>query len=166
MRRPLRGAAGDAAAIVDRLRGTAGVVGLQGAQVDQLPVPVQERPGRVILVLRSANDVAALPGVMTPTEVTSAVRLGVTIAKFFPAAAAGGTATLRAMSAVFPSVGFVPTGGVTQANLSDYLTTPGVVACGGSWLADRETIAGQDLATITDRTRQAVATVEATRSGP
>jgi 2-dehydro-3-deoxyphosphogluconate aldolase/(4S)-4-hydroxy-2-oxoglutarate aldolase len=60
--------------------------------------------------------------------------------KFFPAGINGGAKAIRALSAPFPQVGFVPTGGVGPGNLSEYLDVPSVVACGGSWLVDRKLV--------------------------
>jgi hypothetical protein len=58
--------------------------------------------------------------------------------KFFPASALGGTGFLRAVSATYRDVGFIPTGGVSPANLREYLDLPCVVACGGSWIVDAD----------------------------
>lgn len=74
------------------------------------------------------------PGVATPTEIERARELGVGTVKVFPVAQLGGPAFLRAVSATYPDVAFLPTGGVTAENLADYLAVPSVVACGGSWL--------------------------------
>lgn len=81
--------------------------------------------------------VPVLPGVCTPTEIQTALGLGLDTVKFFPAEAFGGVATLRALGAVFPMVRFVPTGGIAAANLAAYLALPQVAACGGSWIVDR-----------------------------
>jgi 2-dehydro-3-deoxyphosphogluconate aldolase/(4S)-4-hydroxy-2-oxoglutarate aldolase len=75
-----------------------------------------------------------IPGAATPTEIDRARLLGCDVIKIFPASVVGGPAFLRSVSAVFPEVRFVPTGGVTEENLADYLTVPAVLACGGTWL--------------------------------
>ncbi len=87
----------------------------------------------VIEVARNAR-LQVFPGIATPTELQLAWNLGVDIVKFFPAGLNGGTAMLKAMSAVFRGVQFMPTGGVSASNLADYLAVPAVLACGGSWL--------------------------------
>jgi 2-dehydro-3-deoxyphosphogluconate aldolase/(4S)-4-hydroxy-2-oxoglutarate aldolase len=74
------------------------------------------------------------PGVATPSEIETARGLGLGAVKVFPAAAVGGPAFLRAVSATYPDVRFIPTGGITLANLRDYLGVPSVLAVGGSWL--------------------------------
>ena len=113
-----------------------------------------------------SRDVPVLPGVMTPTELGAALGLGLDIVKFFPAGIAGGTAAIRSLATVVPDVGFVPTGGVSEENLTDYLAAPGVVACGGSWLADRTLAARRDFATIEDKARRARSVVERSRPSP
>lgn len=80
------------------------------------------------------------PGVATPTEIERARSLGLSLVKVFPAAQLGGPGFLRAVSAVYPDVGLMPTGGVTVKNLGEYLAVPAVVACGGSWLVRPELV--------------------------
>jgi 2-dehydro-3-deoxyphosphogluconate aldolase/(4S)-4-hydroxy-2-oxoglutarate aldolase len=75
-----------------------------------------------------------IPGAATPTEIARARSLGCDLIKIFPAATLGGPAFIRAVSAVFPDVRFIPTGGVTSENLDDYLALPSVLACAGTWL--------------------------------
>ncbi len=84
--------------------------------------------------------VAIVPGAVTPTEIERALASGVRLVKFFPAEAAGGTRYLRAVTAPYRAVRFVPTGGVTLGNLAEYLAVPSVTACGGTWIAPSETI--------------------------
>ncbi len=74
------------------------------------------------------------PGVATPTEIEAARARGCRILKVFPAELLGGTAFLRAVTEIYPDVRFIPTGGVTPANLAAYLALECVVAVGGSWL--------------------------------
>ncbi|MGB5739185.1 MAG: bifunctional 4-hydroxy-2-oxoglutarate aldolase/2-dehydro-3-deoxy-phosphogluconate aldolase, partial [Woeseia sp.] len=87
----------------------------------------------VIAVARK-HDVPILPGIATATELQRAYNLGLEIVKFFPASIAGGIPALKALSSVFRSMRFMPTGGITPDNLADYLAIPAVLACGGSWL--------------------------------
>jgi 2-dehydro-3-deoxyphosphogluconate aldolase / (4S)-4-hydroxy-2-oxoglutarate aldolase len=96
------------------------------------------------------------PGVATPTEIDRACALGHRTLKVFPAAALGGPAFLRAVSAVYPDVGFIPTGGIEARDLADYLAVPAVLAVGGSWLAKPD-LASEEI------TRRARAAVEASR---
>lgn len=108
------------------------------------------------------HDVPVAPGVMTPNEVASAAAHGLGVVKFFPAAAAGGPAALKALAPVFPDLRFMPTGGIGIEDLSDYLRLPMVAACGGSWPAPRRLIDAGDFATIQ---QLAAATVTAVRAG-
>jgi 2-dehydro-3-deoxyphosphogluconate aldolase/(4S)-4-hydroxy-2-oxoglutarate aldolase len=78
--------------------------------------------------------VAVIPGVLTPTEIEAALGRGIDLVKLFPAEVAGGTRYLAAVSAPYRSVRFVPTGGVSPANLAAYRALPSVTACGGSWI--------------------------------
>lgn len=73
-------------------------------------------------------------GVVTPTEIMKALSLGLTTLKFFPASDFGGLKTIKALCAAFPQVKFMPTGGVNEGNLAEYLAFPKIVACGGSWM--------------------------------
>jgi 2-dehydro-3-deoxyphosphogluconate aldolase/(4S)-4-hydroxy-2-oxoglutarate aldolase len=99
------------------------------------------------------------PGVMTPSEVEQALELGCKLLKFFPAGTAGGPAMLKALAGPYAHTGvrFIPTGGITAANLADYLKLPIVAAVGGSWMVDKSLIAAGQWADITRLTQAAVA---------
>ena len=112
-----------------------------------------------------AHNVLIMPGVMTPTDVSLAVKKGVRLLKFFPAAAAGGPDALKAISAPFMGVKFVPTGGISADNLGKFLQMPMVQACGGSWLVKKQLIDTGSFSEITRLTREAVAIVHRVRSG-
>ena len=97
------------------------------------------------------------PGVATASEAQNAWNMGLRSLKFFPASLAGGPAMLKAMGSVFKDVRFMPTGGVSAANLADYLALPNVLACGGSWLTPKSAIAEGKYQIITDLAADAVA---------
>jgi 2-dehydro-3-deoxyphosphogluconate aldolase/(4S)-4-hydroxy-2-oxoglutarate aldolase len=78
------------------------------------------------------------PGVATPSEIETARALGRTTLKLFPAAQVGGVGFLRAVSATYPDVRFLPTGGIGADTVADYLAVPSVLAVGGSWLVRPE----------------------------
>ncbi|MDR1964373.1 MAG: bifunctional 4-hydroxy-2-oxoglutarate aldolase/2-dehydro-3-deoxy-phosphogluconate aldolase [Planctomycetaceae bacterium] len=84
-----------------------------------------------------------IPGVCTPSEIESALAMNFTVLKFFPAGAMGGIPMLKALSAPYAHTGvrFLPTGGVSESNLADYLALPTVLACGGTWIASKNDIA-------------------------
>jgi 2-dehydro-3-deoxyphosphogluconate aldolase / (4S)-4-hydroxy-2-oxoglutarate aldolase len=110
--------------------------------------------------LHAAAAAAALPwlpGVATASEILLAQEAGHALLKFFPAEAAGGTRALRAFAAVFPEVGFCPTGGITAENLRSYLELPNVVCVGGTWLAPPALMAGQQWSKIQELAAQAAA---------
>lgn len=116
----------------------------------------------VVTVAREAG-LAFSPGVMTPSEVEGALSLGCDLLKFFPAGAAGGTAMLKALSGPYAHTGvrFIPTGGISAANMGEYLALPVVAAIGGSWMVDPKLIAARDWAVITRLTREALAAAKA-----
>ena len=100
-----------------------------------------------------------VPGVCTPTDVEAALACGCKILKFFPAGAMGGLDMLKSLIAPYGHTGvqFMPTGGVSPANLGEYLATKGVIACGGTWIATKDDIAGGTWDLIAARCREAVA---------
>ncbi len=80
---------------------------------------------------------------------------GWTTLKFFPAAAAGGTAALANLAPVFPDVAFCPTGGLTHTTAPEYLACRNVVAVGGTWMMPKDLVASGDWAAITRLARVA-----------
>ena len=84
--------------------------------------------------------IPVIPGISSPTDIEAALARDIELVKFFPAEAAGGLPFLRAVAAPYRRVSFMPTGGITPANLPDYLTQPFVAACGGSWIATEQAI--------------------------
>ena len=75
-----------------------------------------------------------LPGCVTPMEIGAALELGITTIKFFPAQVYGGLKAIKALSAPFPQVKFVPTGGVGEDNLAEFLACDKIAFVGGSWM--------------------------------
>ncbi len=100
-----------------------------------------------------------IPGVATATEVQCALDEGVTTMKLFPAAVLGGPEMVRALSAPFPDVRFVPTGGITSVSAPGYLALTSVEAVGGSWIVAPDVL--PDFARVTDLALQARAMAEA-----
>ena len=96
------------------------------------------------------------PGTMTAGEVQRAYALGLREVKFFPASLAGGVPMLKALSSVFREMRFMPTGGVSAANLSDFLALPSVLACGGRWLTPKDAVEAGNYDTITNLASEAV----------
>ena len=107
--------------------------------------------------------IPVIPGVMTPTDINAAINRKLNVLKFFPAEAAGGIKTLKAISGPYGNIKFVPTGGITLGNLEEYLSLPNVVACGGSWLVKKDQISSGEFDTIESLVREAVQLVERIR---
>lgn len=101
------------------------------------------------------HEAVMVPGVATATEINAALQLGVTLMKFFPAEHLGGVRTLRALHGPYPDVRFLPTGGITDANLGQYLELSYVVACGGSWIVEGSGSVSGSVAGLKEITRRA-----------
>lgn len=107
----------------------------------------------------AAQHLPIIPGVATASELMTALDLGYTFVKFFPAEQLGGTRAIHSLAAPFTAahVRLVPTGGITADNLPDYLSEPSVAAVGGSWIASRAAIGNRDFRGIRDRAAAAIA---------
>lgn len=101
------------------------------------------------------NGIAVYPGCVTPTEIMAAMRHGLNVVKFFPANIYGGLTGMKALSAPFGGLRFIPTGGVAAANLKEYIDAPFVCAVGGSWLCPRKDIAKGDFSKVEALCREA-----------
>jgi 2-dehydro-3-deoxyphosphogluconate aldolase/(4S)-4-hydroxy-2-oxoglutarate aldolase len=123
-------------------------------------------PGLYVPVVEYAKSarLPVFPGVATASEAQNAWNMGLRSLKFFPASLAGGPAMLKALGSVFKDVSFMPTGGVSAANLADYLALPKVLACGGSWLTPKSAIAEGNYQIITDLAAEAVAIAKSVRA--
>ncbi|MEP6766029.1 MAG: bifunctional 4-hydroxy-2-oxoglutarate aldolase/2-dehydro-3-deoxy-phosphogluconate aldolase [Gemmatimonadaceae bacterium] len=108
-----------------------------------------------------ARSIAIFPGVVTPTEIETAMRFGLHIVKFFPAEPAGGVRYLQAVSAAYGNMEFIPTGGLKRASMATYLATGCVVACGGSWMAPDAWLSAGDFARIERETKDTMMEVSA-----
>jgi 2-dehydro-3-deoxyphosphogluconate aldolase / (4S)-4-hydroxy-2-oxoglutarate aldolase len=109
-----------------------------------------------------------LPGVATATEAMRAAEAGFDVLKFFPAQAAGGVPMLKGLADPLPQLGFCPTGGVSLANLADWLRLPNVICAGGTWIATRQALNESDWHGITTRAAAALAVAQELQgtSGP
>ena len=97
-----------------------------------------------------------IPGVNNPSTIEAALELGLNTLKFFPAEASGGINMLKALLAPYTNIQLMPTGGVTPANIRDYLAIPRVIACGGTWMVDKKLIATGQWEELARLTREAV----------
>lgn len=112
---------------------------------------------RPVIEFALRNNVPVFPGFCTPSELIVLIEYGLTAAKFFPAQNYGGVGTLKALSGPFPSMRYMPTGGISAANLREYLSFSKVFACGGSWMLGENLLAAGDFAAIDALVRQTVA---------
>lgn len=105
------------------------------------------------------NDIPITPGCSNPTDIEMALGFGLDVVKFFPAETSGGLAALKAISAPYGMIRFIPTGGINEKNIGSYLAFNKVLACGGSWMVNPDDINAGDFDTVTKKTSAAVSTV-------
>ena len=103
-----------------------------------------------------SKGVPMLPGCANPSDIEAALELGLSTVKFFPAEAVGGLKMLKAMAAPYGQLTFMPTGGINENNLLDYLKFNKIIACGGSFMVNEDLIKAKDWAAITALTKNAV----------
>ena len=96
------------------------------------------------------------PGCPTSSDIEQAIEFGLKVVKFFPAEAMGGLPVIKAVSAPYGNMLFMPTGGVNENNLNEYLSFPKIIACGGSWMAKEDLINAGEFDKIEEITRSAV----------
>lgn len=109
-------------------------------------------PGSTQALLTTAKNssIPLIPGIATVSELMTALEMGYSHFKFFPAAAAGGVSMLRAMHGPCPEAFFCPTGGINEENFVDYLNLPNVACVGGSWIAPDNLVQANKWELITD----------------
>lgn len=105
------------------------------------------------------KGVPITPGCANPSDVEAAIELGLEVVKFFPAEAAGGLNMIKSMAAPYTKMKFMPTGGINAKNITSYLDFKKIIACGGSWMVNKDMIAAKDWEGITALTKEAVSTM-------
>ncbi len=105
------------------------------------------------------KGVLITPGCNNPSAIEGALEMGLDVVKFFPAEASGGLKAIKAMAAPYGNVKFMPTGGINEKNIGEYLAFPKILACGGSWMVSGELVKNKEYDKIAELTRQAVMTV-------
>ena len=105
------------------------------------------------------KNVPITPGTSRPTDIETALELGLDVVKFFPAEQNGGLAMIKAMAAPYTKVKFMPTGGINAKNLKSYLDFDKIIACGGSWMVPKDLVAAGNFDEIKRLTREAVNTM-------
>ena len=116
-------------------------------------------PGQSAELLDAAanSELPFAPGIQTPSDLIACVTRGFDVVKFFPAVPAGGLPALSALAGPFPQVRYCPTGGISEANVGQWLAHPKVVAVGGSWVAPGADIKVGNWDAIESRARAAAA---------
>ena len=109
------------------------------------------------------KNIPITPGIQTPTEIEAALELGLTTVKFFPAEPAGGLKMIKAIAAPYVNVSFMPTGGISESNVREYLAYYRIVACGGSWMVKKDLVANGEFDKIRDMVAEAAAIVKEIR---
>ena len=102
------------------------------------------------------KGIPVCPGTANPSDVQIAIQYGLKAVKLFPAEAVGGLKLIKSMAPVYPDMKFMPTGGINENNMLDYLAFDKILCCGGSWMVPKDAVAAKDWQRITDLTRSAV----------
>jgi len=106
-----------------------------------------------------SKNIPICPGTANPSDIEVALSLGLNAVKFFPAESLGGLKLIKAMAAPYGAVKFMPTGGINEKNMLDYLAFDKILCCGGSWMVPGDAVAAKDWNRITELTRSAVNTM-------
>lgn len=109
------------------------------------------------------KGITITPGCANPSDVEQALEYGLTVVKFFPAEQAGGLAYIKAIAAPYTGVKFMPTGGINEKNIRNYLAYDRIVACGGSWMVKNELIKAGNFKKIKELVKEAVEIVKECR---
>ena len=115
-------------------------------------------PGLNPKIVKHCKEIGVpiIPGCSNPSDIEAAIELGLDTVKFFPAEAAGGLPMLKAMSAPYGSIKFMPTGGLGENNILNYLSFNKIIACGGSFMVKDEYINNKEFDKIRELTENAV----------
>jgi len=109
------------------------------------------------------KNIPITPGCSSASDIEQALENGLEVVKFFPAEPAGGLPMIKALAAPYVGVKFMPTGGINQDNVKEYLKYNRILACGGSWMVKGDLIKAGDFAKITELTKEAVEIVKESR---
>jgi len=102
------------------------------------------------------KGITIIPGCSSPSDIEQALELGLEVVKFFPAEQAGGLDYIKAVSAPYPALKFIPTGGINADNITKYIAFDKIIACGGSWMVGTDLINAGHFEKITTLSREAV----------
>lgn len=135
--------------------------------VDQVKLAIEKgakfivSPGYIDEVVEYCvkNNIPIIPGTSNASEMAKAVNAGLKYVKFFPAEVSGGLNAIKALAPVFPTLNFMPTGGVNTSNFMDYLNYDRIFACGGSWMVKKDLINNEKWDEITSICKEVVKTM-------
>ena len=96
------------------------------------------------------NNIPVCPGTVTPTEIMMALKHGLKVLKFFPANVYGGLKAIKSLAGPFVGLKFIPTGGVSNENIAEFVATPAIHAVGGSWICPKAEISAGNFDKITE----------------
>ena len=105
------------------------------------------------------KGIPIIPGCANPSDVERALEFGLEVVKFFPAEQAGGLKYIKAISAPYANLKFIPTGGINAGNVAKYIAFEKILACGGSWMADSDLINAGEFEKIAALSREAMLTM-------
>jgi 2-dehydro-3-deoxyphosphogluconate aldolase/(4S)-4-hydroxy-2-oxoglutarate aldolase len=103
-----------------------------------------------------SKGIPVTPGCSNPSDIEQALEFGLEVVKFFPAEQAGGLDYIKAIAAPYPTLKFMPTGGINAGNIAKYIAYEKIHACGGSWMAGADLINSGDFEKISALSREAV----------
>ncbi len=106
------------------------------------------------------NKIIVVPGLNAPSFVEWGLERGLNFFKFFPADLSGGIKMLKLISGPYPTARFMPTGGINENTLTDYLKLDNVIACGGSWLVNKDLISSGNFEEIKNLTTRALSLIK------
>ncbi len=137
---------------------------LTAGQVDQAVAAGAKfivSPGCNPKIIRYCQEkkIDIIPGCANASDIEQALECGLDTVKFFPAEDAGGLSMIKALSAPYSNVRFMPTGGINAKNITSYLSFKKILACGGSWMVNKELIRAGEFEKITALTKEAVQTM-------
>jgi 2-dehydro-3-deoxyphosphogluconate aldolase / (4S)-4-hydroxy-2-oxoglutarate aldolase len=104
--------------------------------------------------MRGSAESRFAPASQSPSEIEMVLDAGLTTVKFFPAESFGGVKTLKAFAGPYPQMRFMPTGGISLANLAEYLKISSVLCCGGSWMVAPALYANGDFSPVVKAVRE------------
>lgn len=109
------------------------------------------------------NNIPVTPGVCTPSDVQNGYKMGLDVLKFFPAEPSGGLSMIKAIAAPYTMMKFIPTGGINENNMEDYLKYDRILAIGGSWMVKSSLVKSGEFEKIKEMSKTAVARVKEIR---